>query len=155
MLEKVGYKVVRLHRTSVMGIRCDGIAPGHWRPLNKAEMKLVGAALAEADGRSFDGDAADGGDFSSRQKPTKSNSKKQRSAESDLNLSAKGDHDFWSSTPSATNGRSASTDNEDMDIDWSGFDVEKWASKANDDVEFDGGFADVEGNNGGSIDLDF
>lgn len=47
MLAAVGYKVVKLHRTSVMGIRCDGIPCGNWRPLNKAEMRLVKTALEE------------------------------------------------------------------------------------------------------------
>jgi 23S rRNA pseudouridine2605 synthase len=44
MLETVGYPVRRLHRPAYAGLTLDGVAPGEWRELSRAEVETLRAA---------------------------------------------------------------------------------------------------------------
>ena len=45
MLDEVGYGVVNLHRTEIMGIGLGGLRPGTWAPCDKEEMRKIDACL--------------------------------------------------------------------------------------------------------------
>jgi hypothetical protein len=45
MLDEVGYGVVNLHRTEIMGIGLGGLRPGTWAPCDDEEMRKIDACL--------------------------------------------------------------------------------------------------------------
>ena len=45
MLDEVGYGVVNLHRTEIMGIGLGGLRPGTWAPCDEEEMRKIDACL--------------------------------------------------------------------------------------------------------------
>jgi pseudouridine synthase len=48
MLESVGHRVVRLHRSRYAGLELDGLEPGEWRALDPAEVARLRELTAEA-----------------------------------------------------------------------------------------------------------
>ena len=48
MCEYLGYDVVRLKRTRIMGVRLGALKPGQWRALTEAEMTQINAAVADS-----------------------------------------------------------------------------------------------------------
>jgi pseudouridine synthase len=51
MLESIGYRVVKLHRTHFAGLTLSGLKPRQWESLNREEMKVIQEAIHQAKGR--------------------------------------------------------------------------------------------------------
>jgi 23S rRNA pseudouridine2605 synthase len=50
MLEAVGLPVARLHRSAYAGLSLEGLEPGAWRELSRAEVELLRRAAAPRPG---------------------------------------------------------------------------------------------------------